>query len=74
MDYVTFTNASFFLQGRADQFSQQNSTERKKILSSILGLDVWDVYSKKAAEKRKKLEGDLSHDRCADIRDQRGTG
>lgn len=60
MDYVTFTNASFFLQGRADQFSQQNSTERKRILSSILGLDIWDVYNKKAAEKRKKLEFDLS--------------
>ena len=60
MDYVTFTNASFFLQGRADQFSQQNSTERKRILSSILGLDVWDTYNKKAAEKRKKLEVDLT--------------
>lgn len=69
MDYVTFTNASFFLQGRADQFSQQNSTERKKILASILGLDIWDVYNKKAAEKRKVLESDLLliDSRMADI-------
>jgi exonuclease SbcC len=53
MDFDTFTNASFFLQGRADQFAQKNPTERKKILGSILGLDIWDAYNKKAAEKRK---------------------
>lgn len=58
MDYETFTNASFFLQGRADEFTQKNATERKKILGSILGLDIWDVYNKKAAEKRKKYEED----------------
>jgi exonuclease SbcC len=58
MDFDTFTNASFFLQGRADQFAQKNPTERKKILGSILGLDIWDAYNKKAAEKRKKLETD----------------
>ena len=60
MDFDTFTNASFFLQGRADQFAQKNPTERKKILGSILGLDIWDAYNKKAAEKRKKLETDRS--------------
>lgn len=56
MNYDTFINASFFLQGRADQFAQKNPTERKKVLSSILGLDIWDIYNKKAAEKRKNLE------------------
>ncbi len=60
MDFDTFTNASFFLQGRADQFAQKNPTERKKILGSILGLDIWDAYNKKAAEKRRKLETDRS--------------
>ncbi len=60
MDYDTFTNASFFLQGKADQFAQKNPTERKKVLVSILGLDVWDKYNKKAAEKRKIREGERS--------------
>ena len=39
LDYETFVNASFFLQGKADQFTQQRSGDRKRILASILGLD-----------------------------------
>lgn len=56
MDYRTFINASFFLQGKADQFTGQNATERKKILSTILNLDVWEIYKAKATEKRKLAE------------------
>lgn len=56
MDYKTFINASFFLQGKADQFTGQNATERKKILSTILNLDVWEVYKAKAVEKRKQAD------------------
>ena len=53
MDYETFINASFFLQGKADQFTQQRPGDRKRILSSILGLEVWERYSERAAERRK---------------------
>lgn len=60
LDYETFVNASFFLQGRADQFTQQTPGRRKEILGSILGLEVWDVYKERAAERRKALEGDLA--------------
>lgn len=56
MDYETFTNASFLLQGRADQFAQQRPGDRKKVLSSILGLEVWEAYRANAAEHRKELE------------------
>ncbi len=56
MDYKTFINVSFFLQGKADQFTGQNATERKKILSGILDLDVWETYKAKAAELRKETE------------------
>jgi DNA repair protein SbcC/Rad50 len=59
LDYDTFINASFFLQGRADQFAQQNPTNRKKVLSSILGLEVWETYRLQAGEKRKLVELDL---------------
>jgi exonuclease SbcC len=61
MDYETFTNASFFLQGKADQFAQQRPSDRKRILSSILGLDAWDTYQKRAAELRKRLEDDVAN-------------
>jgi DNA repair protein SbcC/Rad50 len=59
MDYETFTNASFFLQGKADQFTQQRPGDRKHILGSILGLEIWEQYQKKTAELRKELEAQL---------------
>lgn len=60
LDYETFTNASFFLQGKADQFSQQKPSDRKRILSSILGLEIWETYRARAAEQRKELEAELN--------------
>jgi len=59
LDYDTFVNASFFLQGKADQFTQQKAAERKRILSSILSLEIWETYKERAAERRKTLERDL---------------
>jgi DNA repair protein SbcC/Rad50 len=59
MDYETFINASFFLQGKADQFSQQKPGDRKRILGSILGLDVWEAYREKAAEKRRGVDSEI---------------
>lgn len=56
LDYRTFINVSFFLQGKADQFTGQNATERKKILSNILDLDVWEDYKAKTTELRKETE------------------
>lgn len=60
MDFETFTNASFFLQGRADQFTQQNAASRKKILSSVLGLEVWETYRDRAGELRRQSETELA--------------
>lgn len=59
LDYDTFVNVSFFLQGRADQFAQQPPTRRKEILGAILGLEVWDIYRDRAAERRKAVEREL---------------
>ncbi|RPI20851.1 MAG: SMC family ATPase, partial [Chloroflexota bacterium] len=56
MDFETFTNASFFLQGKADQFAIQAPGDRKRILGSILGLDIWETYRLDAVERRKALE------------------
>ena len=60
LDYESFVNASFLLQGEADQFTQQNPAARKRILSQILGLEVWEEYRKGANQKRKSSQGDLS--------------
>jgi DNA repair protein SbcC/Rad50 len=59
LDYETFVNASFFLQGKADQFTQQRPGDRKRILVSILGLDQWDSYRERTAERRKTLEREV---------------
>ena len=61
LDYDTFVNASFFLQGKADQFTQQRPSDRKRILASILGLEQWETYKERTAEHRKVLEIDLSN-------------
>jgi exonuclease SbcC len=59
LDYETFVNASFFLQGKADQFTQQNASKRKDVLSNILGLEVWEEYKDRTAEKRKRIEAEV---------------
>lgn len=60
LDYETFVNASFFLQDKADEFTQQRPTERKKILGNILGLEVWEEYRQGAAERRKRIESQIT--------------
>ncbi|HWT81312.1 MAG TPA: hypothetical protein VN648_21170, partial [Candidatus Methylomirabilis sp.] len=59
LDYDTFVNVSFFLQGKADQFAQQPPTRRKEILGNILGLEAWEVYKERAADRRKAIESQL---------------
>lgn len=59
LDYETFVNASFFLQGKADQFTQQNAAKRKEVLSNILGLEAWEEYKNRTAEKRKAIEREV---------------
>ena len=56
LDYDTFINASFFLQGKADEFTQKNSTQRKEILAGILGMDVWEQYRDITRDARRVLE------------------
>ncbi len=59
LDYATFINAAFFLQGKADQFTQQNAGQRKETLGSILGLEIWDEYKNRAAIQRREIEQEL---------------
>src|SRR5512134_2217537 len=59
LDFDTFVNASFFLQGKADQFTQQNASRRKEVLSNILGLEMWEDYKNRTADKRKALEREV---------------
>jgi exonuclease SbcC len=60
LDYETFVNAAFFLQGKADQFTQQRPGDRKRILGSILGLEIWETYRQRASERRKMVEAEIA--------------
>lgn len=59
LDYETFVNVSFFLQGKADQFARQTAARRKEVLASILGLEMWEVYRERAVDRRKGVEREL---------------
>ena len=59
LDYETFVNASFFLQGKADSFATQRPADRKRILASILGLNQWDLYLKASKERSSQVRLEL---------------
>ncbi len=48
MNYTTFTNASFILQGRADAFTVRTPAERKQVLADILELAEYDRFQERA--------------------------
>ncbi|MBM3457858.1 MAG: SMC family ATPase, partial [Armatimonadetes bacterium] len=52
MDYDTFVNSAFILQGRADEFARRTPGERKRILSEILNLGLYEQLTEKARELR----------------------
>ena len=60
MNYDTFVNVSFFLQGQADEFTTKTAGQRKEILAELLGVNRWDEYKEKATEARKSAENQLN--------------
>lgn len=59
MDYTTFINSSFLLQGRADEFTIKTPAERKHILADILGLGYYDILEGRAREKARDEERNI---------------
>ncbi|HSJ54062.1 MAG TPA: SMC family ATPase, partial [Anaerolineae bacterium] len=60
MDYDTFTNSAFLLQGRADAFTTRTPAERKEILGEILGLGLYDEYEQQAKERIRVQEREIA--------------
>ena len=56
MDYKTFINSAYIQQGRADEFTKQTVSDRKKILADILDLSRYDVLEQKAKDHRNEAE------------------
>ncbi|MFN2148264.1 MAG: AAA family ATPase [Anaerolineales bacterium] len=51
LDYETFTNSAFLVQGQADAFTTKTPTQRKQVLANILGLGVWEVFEGRARDR-----------------------
>ncbi|NOQ43947.1 MAG: AAA family ATPase, partial [Dehalococcoidia bacterium] len=68
MDYDTFINSAFLLQGRADEFTKKEPYKRKEILADILGLSLYDkleerakLYAKQRQRDKKDLESSIKN-------------
>jgi exonuclease SbcC len=59
LDYETFVNSAFLLQGRADEFTTKTPSQRKQILSNILGLDLWESYEARTKEAAREVENSI---------------
>ena len=51
MDYTTFVNSAFLLQGRDAEFTRKTPRERKQVLAEILGLSRYDRLQQLAKQK-----------------------
>lgn len=58
MDYQTFTNSAFLLQGRADAFTVKDPAERKELLGKILGLGFYDEMEEEAKNLSRARKGE----------------
>ncbi|CAM3285495.1 AAA family ATPase [Rhodothermus bifroesti] len=56
LDYQTFVNASFLLQGRSDEFTRKKPSERKEILARILNLERYERLAELAREEARKAQ------------------
>ncbi|HYW89931.1 MAG TPA: SMC family ATPase, partial [Chloroflexota bacterium] len=63
MSYDTFTNSSFIQQGRADSFTTNSPSERKRVLAEILELGYYDELEGRAKERFKTCEARLLDER-----------
>ena len=56
MEYETFINSAFLLQGRADEFTSHAPADRKRILGEILDLSHYDRLEERAKDRASKME------------------
>lgn len=51
MDYDTFVNSAYLVQGKADEFTVKPPNQRKQILADILGLGLYDELEGRAKDR-----------------------
>ncbi|MBI2935415.1 MAG: SMC family ATPase [Chloroflexi bacterium] len=56
MDYETFINTAFLLQGQADRFTRADPMQRKGILGEILGLTLYDRLAEQGRQQARDYQ------------------
>ena len=66
LDYDTFINSAFLLQGRSDEFTQKRPSQRKEILTRILNLGRYEALEdeardhwREAKERQQRAEAEV---------------
>ena len=54
MDYDTFINSAFLLQGRADEFTNKTPGQRKEVLGKLIGLGEYDALQERAKDRARE--------------------
>ena len=60
INYNTFINSAFIMQGRADEFTIKTPAERKQVLADILGLEQYDRLEGEAKEEARRCAANAS--------------
>lgn len=63
MDYETFVNSAFLLQGKADTFTSKTPGDRKKVLADILNLADYDQLVVLARDDERNLRSRMAQQR-----------
>jgi exonuclease SbcC len=64
MDAPTFDTAVLLGQGQANRFAEATAGDRKRILGTVLGLDLWERAEVRAREETRGVEGKTAADRA----------
>ena len=69
MDYDTFVNTAFLLQGKADMFTASTPAKRKEVLAEVLDLAYYETLEERARQRSREIQGRVDRaDTGVDIR------
>ena len=59
MDYDTFVNTAFLLQGKADMFTASTPAKRKEVLAEVLDLAYYETLEERAKQRSRGVQGQI---------------
>ena len=75
MDYDTFVNTAFLLQGQADKFSTSKPAERKNILAEVIDLSYYATLEERAKQRVRNIQDSMRDtDSAVSLRQQEIAG